>query len=77
VFKLKHNEDGAVVKHKAKLVTKGYVQKQGVDFDEVFTPVARMEYVRLVFVVAAHHGWPAHQMDMKSPFLNGGLVEEA
>ena len=46
VFKLKRNEHGAIVKHKAHLIAKGYVHKQGVDFDEVFAPVARLESVR-------------------------------
>jgi hypothetical protein len=45
VFKLKHDERGDVVKHKARLVVKGYVQRQGIDFDEVFALVARMESV--------------------------------
>jgi hypothetical protein len=63
VFKLKHDEQGHVVKHKARLVTKGYVQCQGVDFEEVFAPVAQMESVRVMLTVAAHHGWTVHHMD--------------
>lgn len=79
VFKLKKNETGAVVKHKARLIAKGYVQQPGVDFDEVFTPVARVARllsVRLLLSLAAHEGWPVHHMDMKSTFLNGVLEEE-
>lgn len=76
VFKLKRDEHGTVVKQKARLVAKGYVQRQGVDFEEVFAPDARMESVRLVLAVAAHCGWPVHQMDVKSTFLNGELAEE-
>ena len=45
------------MKHKARLVVKGYVQKQGVNFEEVFAPVARLEYVRLLLAIAAHHSW--------------------
>jgi hypothetical protein len=58
------------------LVAKGYVQRQGVDFREVFAPVARMESVRLLIAFAAHHGWPIHHMDVKTAFLNGELLEE-
>jgi hypothetical protein len=76
VFKLKHDEHGDVVKHKARLVAKGYVQRQGVDFDEVFAPVARMEYVRVMIILAAHLNWSVHHMDVKSAFLNGDLGEE-
>lgn len=46
-----------VVKHKARLVAKGYVQRHGVDFEEVFTPVACMDSVRVLFALAAHHDW--------------------
>lgn len=76
LYKLKRNELGAVIKHKARLVAKGYVQQQGIDFEEVFAPVARMETVRVLLAVAAHHGWPIHHMDVKSAFLNGDLAEE-
>jgi hypothetical protein len=76
VYKLKKNEVGVVIKHKARLVAKGYVQQHGIDFDEVFSPVARMESVRLLLALASHQGWPVHHMDVKSAFLNGVLEEE-
>jgi hypothetical protein len=65
-----------VVKRKARVVAKGYVQRQGVDFEEVFAPVARMESVRVMIALAAHHGWHVHHMDMKTTFLNGELLKE-
>jgi hypothetical protein len=76
VYKLKKNEVGVVIKHKARLVAKGYVQQHGIDFDEVFSPVARMESVRLLLALASHQGWLVHHMDVKSAFLNGVLEEE-
>jgi hypothetical protein len=75
VFKLKRNGYGQVVKHKACLVAKGYVQKEGVDFCEVFAPVARLKSVHLLLAIAAHHSWEVHHMDVKSAFLNGDLKE--
>jgi hypothetical protein len=57
-------------------VAKGYSQRQGVDYDEVFAPVARMETVRLLLALAAHCSWAVHHMDVKSAFLNGDLQEE-
>jgi hypothetical protein len=75
VFKLKHDEHGDIVKHKVRLVAKGYEQRQGVDFEEVFAPVARMEPVRVLFILAAHNNWHVHHMDIKSTFLNGDLGE--
>jgi hypothetical protein len=56
VFKIKRDELGAIIKHKACLVAKGYVQQAGVDFDEVFAPVARMESVRMLLAAAAQEG---------------------
>ena len=76
VFKLKHDEHGNVTKHKVWLVAKGYVQRQGIDYEEVFSPVARMESVRMPLAVAAYHAWAGHHMDVKSAFLNGDLAEE-
>jgi hypothetical protein len=76
VFKLKHDEHGDVVKHKARLVAKDYVQRQGIDFDEVFALVARMESVRVMIILTAHLSWSVHHMDMKSAFLNDDLGEE-
>ncbi|KAL6348524.1 hypothetical protein AAG906_013144 [Vitis piasezkii] len=55
---------------------KGYVQRQDIDFDEVFAPVARLKTIRLLISIAAHEGWKVHHMDVKSAFLNGDLEEE-
>lgn len=73
VFKTKFKPDGSVAKLKARLVAKGFLQKPGVDFTEVFAPVARLETVRLVAAVANMKGWSICQMDVKSAFLNGPL----
>jgi hypothetical protein len=76
VYKVKRDENGNIVKYKARLVAKGYVQQPGINFDEVFAPVARLESVRLLLAIAVHHGWGIHHMDVKSAFLNGELQEE-
>jgi hypothetical protein len=73
VFKLKKDAKGVIVKHKARLVAKGYAQKAGIDFDEVFAPVARLDSVRLLLVIAAQEGWMVHHLNVKSTFLNGEL----
>jgi hypothetical protein len=57
------------MKHKSRLVAKCYIQKQGVDFDELFAPVARMESIRLLLAVAAQEKWLVHHMDVKSAFF--------
>ncbi|GKA82599.1 zinc finger, CCHC-type containing protein [Tanacetum coccineum] len=76
VFKTKRDAKGNIIKYKARLVAKGYVQEQGIDFDEVFAPVARIETVRLILALAAYHGWQVHHLDVKSAFLHGNLKEE-
>jgi hypothetical protein len=76
VFKLKRDEVGVIVKHKARLVARGFVQRECIDFDDTFALVAWMESVRLLFALAAQEGWRVHHMDVKSAFLNGDLKEE-
>ncbi|RVX12019.1 Retrovirus-related Pol polyprotein from transposon TNT 1-94 [Vitis vinifera] len=76
VYKTKFNENGEVEKHKARFVAKGYTQRFGVDYTEVFAPVARMETIRLVVALAAQRGWFIYQLDVKSAFLHGELNEE-
>lgn len=76
VFKLKRDPNGKIIKHKARIVAKGYVQKHGIDFDEVFAPVARIETIRLILALAGSNEWKVHHLDVKSVFLNGNLEEE-
>lgn len=76
VFKVKKDANGEVVKHKARIVAKGYVQQQGRDFNEIFAPVTRLETVRLLLALAAKNSWEVHHLDIKSAFLNGELQEE-
>jgi Reverse transcriptase (RNA-dependent DNA polymerase) len=76
MFKKKMNPQGEIERYKTRLVVKGYRQKAGIDYDEVFAPVAQMETIRLLISVAAQHEWSIYQMDMKSAFLNGVLEEE-
>ncbi|KAG9450495.1 hypothetical protein H6P81_010460 [Aristolochia fimbriata] len=76
VYKTKTNQEGKVEKHKARLVAKGYKQKFGVDYEEVFAPVARIDTIRLLIALAAQNRWKIYQMDVKSAFLNGYLEEE-
>jgi hypothetical protein len=73
VFKLKKDEHGAVIRHKARLVSRGFGQQEGVDYEDAFAPVARMEPVRVLLALAAQEGWAVHHIDVKSAFLNGEL----
>jgi hypothetical protein len=65
-----------VVRNKARLVAQGYTQIEGVDFNETFTQVARLESIRILLSIACHLGFKLYQMDVKSAFLNGILQEE-
>jgi transposase InsO family protein len=76
IYKTKFNENGEVDKHKARLVAKGYTQEHGIDYTEVFAPVARMDTVHLVISLAAQKQWTIFQLDVKSAFLHGHLSEE-
>lgn len=76
VYKTKLNEEGKVDKCKARLVAKGYSQTAGVDYNEVYAPVARWDTIRILLAVAAQRGWCVYQLDVKSAFLYGELKEE-
>jgi hypothetical protein len=76
VFKLKKNEAGEVVKYKARLVVRGFIQQEGINYDEVFVHVARIESIRILLALATQEGWCVHHMDVKSAFINGDLKEE-
>ncbi|KAM2503789.1 hypothetical protein PS1_037777 [Malus domestica] len=76
VYKTKKNANGEVERYKARLMANGYSQRVGIDYDEVFAPVARLETIRLLISLAAQNKWKIQQMDVKSVFLNGVLEEE-
>ena len=76
VFRNKTDADGIVIRNKARLVAKGYSQQEGIDYDETFAPVARLEAIRMFLAYAAHKKFKVFQMDVKSAFLNGELEEE-
>ena len=76
VFRNKLDEEGTVTRNKARLVAKGFSQAEGIDYDETFAPVARLEAIRMFLAFAAHSNFKVYQMDVKSAFLNGELDEE-
>nr|GEZ50976.1 retrovirus-related Pol polyprotein from transposon TNT 1-94 [Tanacetum cinerariifolium] len=76
LWKNKKDEDQTVIRNKARLVAKGYAQEEGIDFEESFAPVARLEVIRTFIAYAAHKSFPIYQMDMKTAFLNCPLKEE-
>nr|GEV99316.1 retrovirus-related Pol polyprotein from transposon TNT 1-94 [Tanacetum cinerariifolium] len=76
LWKNKRDKENTVIRNKSRLVAKGYAQKEGVDFEESFAPVARLEAVRLFIAYAAHKSFAVYQMDIKTAFLCGPLKEE-
>ncbi|GJU50522.1 retrovirus-related pol polyprotein from transposon TNT 1-94 [Tanacetum coccineum] len=76
LWKNKRDEENTVIHNKACLVAKGYGQQEGINFEESFAPVARLEAVQLFVMYDAHKSFPVYQMDVKTTFLNGPLKEE-
>ncbi|GJZ14232.1 retrovirus-related pol polyprotein from transposon TNT 1-94 [Tanacetum coccineum] len=76
IYKVKLDELGGILKNKARLVARGYRQEEGIDFEESFAPVARLEAIRIFLTFVAHMNMVVYQMDVKTAFLNGNLQEE-
>ncbi|GKC18853.1 putative ribonuclease H-like domain-containing protein [Tanacetum coccineum] len=76
VYRNKKDERGIVIRNKARLVAQGYTQEEGIDYDEVFAPVARIEAIRLFLAYASFKDFVVYQMDVKSAFLYGKIEEE-
>ncbi|GJT90801.1 putative ribonuclease H-like domain-containing protein [Tanacetum coccineum] len=76
VYRNKKDERGIVIKNKARLVAQGHTQEEGIDYDEVFAPVARIVVIRMFLAYASYMGFMVYQMDIKSAFLYGQIEEE-
>ena len=76
IFRNKTDEEGNVIRNKAQLVAQGYSQMKGVDYDETFTPIVRMESIRILLALACQLKFKLYQMDVKTAFLNGLLKED-
>ena len=76
LFKKKLRVDGLIEKFKAWIVAKGYTQKEGIDFQETYSPVAKFASIGIILVIVAHLDLEIHQMDVKTTFLNGELQED-
>lgn len=76
VFIVKCKAVGSVERYKARLVAKGFTQTYGIDYQETFAPIAKINSIRILLSLAVNLNWPLHQLDVKNVFLNGNLEEE-
>ena len=76
VFKIKTNADGTIDKYKARLVARGFSQVQGIDYTETFSPVVKLNSIKVLLALATQYNFEIHQLDVKTTFLNGNLDEE-
>ena len=76
VFTIKCKPNGSIERYKASLVAKGFTQTYGIDYQETFALVARINSIRILLSLTVHFNWPLHQLDVKNAFLNGDLEEE-
>jgi hypothetical protein len=73
VYKVKHNADGSVNRHKTRLVAKGYAQTYGINYEKTYSLVAKMTIIRAIIAMVEAKGWSLHQMDVNNDFLHGDL----
>ena len=76
IFSVKQKADGSTERFKARLVAKGYTQSYGINYQETFAPVAKLNMVLVLLSIVANQDWPLFQLDVKNVFLNGDLVEK-
>jgi len=76
VFTVKYKADGTIEKYKVRLVAKGYTQTYGIDYQETFSPVTKLNIIWILLSLAANLDWPLHQFDVKNAFLHGDLEEK-
>ena len=76
IFTIKHKADGSIEWLKTRLVAKGFTQSYGIDYQETFTPVDKLNTIQVLLSLIANFNWSLHQLDIKNVFLNGDLEEE-
>jgi len=76
VLSIKQKEDGSIERYKERPVERGYTQTYGVDYQETFSPVEKLNIVRVLLSLASNLDWPLHQIDVKNAFLHGDIEEE-
>jgi len=76
LYKVNQATDDSVEKHKAKFVVRGFSQVEGIDYDEIFAPIARYSSIRSILALSAQMGLKIHHMDVNTSFLNGIIEEE-
>ena len=76
IYRIKHAADGIIEKYKARFATRGFSQKEGIDYEETFAPVERYTSIRYIMALASMMKWKLHQMDVKTSFLIGVIEEE-
>ena len=76
VFDIKYKSDGTIERLKARFVAKGYTQTYGIDYSETFSPVAKIDTIKVLFSITANRDWPLHQFHVKNAVLDGDLKEE-
>ena len=76
VFSVKYRADDSIERYKARLVAKGFTQTYGIDYQEMLTPIVKINSIQVLLSLAMNSNWPLHQLDVKNAFLNGDLEEE-